>query len=775
MINPEDQLQEHLIRIENGEPIEAHLADLPADEAQLLRVAAALRSAAYPKQSAGSIASQRSQLLQAAERRSATTRLSPSTTKPSWLARWTQIMALPKPMKLASVGVLAVAILAGLLLLQSVTPATPNSPQSALTNPGASRYTVYVPAMSRSITVPDPHSAIVADMRGISEMQTSDGRWSRIGIGQVLQAGQRVRTSALSSASLLFYDGSQTQLGASTEVAIEQLDARTNGPRTILLAQLSGETDQDVAPSTNPASRYEVRTPNGTGTAKGTLFHVSVSASLITRISVQEGTVAVTNINVTVLIIAGQVTTIPVGLPPSPPAFQVSGEGVVTQMGAVWRIGGIEFHTDSNTVIIGNPQVGDRVAVNGHLLADGTRVADVIVLLRRAAENRFEFTGPVESIGNTQWTIAGHTVEITHDTSIETGINVGDLVNVDGVIETNGTLRAEHIRLVTPDNGLPFEFTGLVQQIVSGTWTVSGVAIAVDGHTQIESGLGVGDLVKVEGHILPNGTWLADSIRRAEEQEREFEFTGVVQTINPWVVSSISFTTNEQTEIDSGIEVGDRVKVEGHILSDGTWLADEITRLTDQAQPFEFIGQVMHIDPWIVGGISITVNTSTTIESGIVVGDLVRVVGVVQPDGTLLATSITKLNEDVICFDTNAIVDDMQNDEIQLHDGTTLPLGSDTQVQLKVKEGGKTKLKLKGDKHVDRGSVVTVHVCVLRDGTIIVINIIIIRPSEGEPPVVKPPKRTEWCINPAGKVMPCPPGNPPPFRHVGEEDDDEKD
>jgi hypothetical protein len=403
-------------------------------------------------------------------------------------------------------------------------------------------------------------------------------------------------------------------------------------------------------------------------------------------------------------------------------------------------------------------------------------MADVIVLLRRAAENRFEFTGPVESIGDSQWTIAGHTAEITHDTSIETGIQVGDLVNVDGVIEANGTLRAEHIRLVTPNGGLPFAFTGLVQQVVSGTWTVSGVAVAVDGHTQIESGLGVGDLVKAEGHILPNGTWLADSIRRAEEQEREFEFTGIVQTINPWMVSGIGFTTNEQTEIDAGIKVGDRVKVEGHILSDGTWLADEITRFADQAQQFEFIGQVMHIDPWIVGGISITVNTSTTVESGIVVGDLVRVVGIVQPDGTLLATSITKLNEEVICFDTNAIVDDMQDNAIQLHDGTTLHLGTDTQVQTVAKEGGKTKLKLKGDKHVDRGSVVTVHVCILRNGTIIVINIIIIRPSEGVPPIIKPPKRTEWCINPAGKVMPCPPGNPPPFRHIGEEDDDnEKD
>ena len=158
--------------------------------------------------------------------------------------------------------------------------------------------------------------------------------------------------------------------------------------------------------------------------------------------------------------------------------------------------------------------------MDGHLAPDGTRIADVIVLLSRASQNRFEFTGPVAAIGSDQWTIAGHTVAVSQTTHIDTGLHVGDLVKVDGVIKPDGTLLAENIRLVTA-TGLPFEFTGLVQQIGATAWTISGLTIAVTDTTQIEAGLQVGSLVKVEGHILPNGTWLADEIKRAPEFENQ--------------------------------------------------------------------------------------------------------------------------------------------------------------------------------------------------------------------------------------------------------------
>ena len=723
MMNPEDQLQERLSRLEKDEPLEACTADLSADEAELLEVATALRSIPYPAQTADSIARQRTQLLKAAaERHRAAASVRPSLLS---LRRWTMLAALPKSVKFAALCAVVVAII-GLFLLQANSPAA----QNAQLNSATGSYTQFIPVVNSAMAAKDPRSAVVAEARGIVEMQANSGQWTAIYTGQMLQAGQHVRTRDLSSATLLFYDGSQTRLGPSTEVAIEQLDARTNGPRTILLAQLSGSTDQQVAKSSDPASRFEVHTPNGSATAKGTIFQVLITSALVTRVQVDEGTVVVVNVNVTVQVTAGQVTTIQPGAPPAPPAFHISGEGIVTQMGNVWRIGGLDFHTTNSTVIVGNPQLGDRVAVDGHLAPDGSRIADVIVLLSHAPENRFEFSGPVEAMGSAQWTIAGRTVEVSQTTHIDAGIKVGDLVKVDGVINPGGDLLAENIRLLT-DTGMPFEFTGLVQQMGSTSWTVSGISVTVDSHTQIETGLKVGDVVKVDGHILPNGTWLADEIKRADE-ERQFEFSGVVQNMNPWVVSGISISTTEETEIDAGIKIGDRVKVEGRILNDGTWQAEEITLLAEQALTFDFIGQVNSINPWVVSGISITVNSSTTIDSGIKVGDTVRVTGRILPDSTLLAEHITLLTTELGCTNMTVVVVNINGNQVTLSNGQTIDLNGNVTVV----------------GNLQASAVVVIRLCVRADGTIVIVSIIVIvTPPTVVPPV--PPSSGE------GKVTIC--------------------
>jgi riboflavin synthase alpha subunit len=725
-MNPEEQLQARLSRLENGESFETCAADLPAAEVELLKVVTALQSMAHPAQSAESIAAQRAALLTAAaEQRGTPLVWARAPLFPP--GRWSLLMTWIKRPRVAALAAAIAVIVIGLLLLRPAAPVPATNPAaSAVQNvplkPIAQPYTQFIPSVSSAeLAAAAPGSAVVAEVRGIVELQTDAGQWRSVSNGQALSAGQQLRTRDLSGAALRFYDGSQTQLGPATEVVIEELNAPTSGPRTILLTQLSGSTDHQVAHSGDPASRYEVHTPNGDSLARGTRFHVSVSPALVTRVDVAEGIVAVINADVTVQVTAGQVTTISPGAPPAPPSFYVSGEGVVTQMGEVWRIGGLDFRTTNATVIVGNPQLGDRVAVNGHLAPDGTRLADVIVLLSRALQNRFEFSGPVETIGSDQWTIAGRTVAVSPTTQIDDGLKVGDLVKTDGVIRPDGTLLAENIRLLT-EPGLPFEFTGLVQQMGSTAWTVSGISLAVTATTEIEAGLQVGDLVKVEGHILPNGTWLADEIKRAPEFENRFEFTGIVQHMAPWTVSGITFTTTEQTEIDAGIEIGDRVKVEGRILADGAWLAEEIRLLDEEPLAFEFIGQVTHIDPWIVSGITFTVNSSTTIESGIVVGDRVRVTGIVQPDGSLLAQRIELLDEELGCIEIRVKIVAINGQQLVLSDGQTIELTDEIEIegQLKV------------------SAVVIIRLCVRADGTIVVVSIVVIFIPAPPPPPPPP-------------------------------------
>ncbi len=685
-----DLFHERLARLEQGELLEACLAGLPEEEASLLKMAAQLSTVNYPEQASDSALAQRTKLLRAAKEKNA------MTTRP----RWVLPAALSGAAAFAFICVIAVAALAGFAWLKR-SPATPR--QVAIVTPSQNG------GPTQIVPIANPQSGTLANVRGNVRVQGDDGSWLAVKNGQAVTAGKRIRTGPLSSATLVFYDGSQARLGPNTELWIDSLNARTSGSRIVQLTQWIGDTKHDVAHSADPASVYEVRTPSGTGTAKGTSFRVLVTALFI-RFDVDEGEVAVVNLNIIVIVVAGQSTTIPSGEAPGEPVFLVSGEGEVLQTGGTWNIGGQTFLTDADTVIVGNPQVGDRVAVEGHLLPDGTRMADRITLLHRALENKFTFTGIVDSIGADSWMISGREVRVDELTTIEGGIVVGDAVEVRGGIAQDGTFWASEIRK-RAEAEQPFEFTGVIDAIADSGWTISGISIKVDEDTEIGEGLEAGDVVKVEGHIQADGSWLAESIKLADEDERKFEITGSVEGIDSWKVAGVEFETAAWTEIDENIKVGDRVKVEGRIQEDGTWVADEIELIEEgQGLRFEFVGKVTSADPWVIGGVPVASDESTEIADGIEVGDIVRVEGTIQPDGALLAEKISPVESLLSCFDISTLVSNVTAGQVVLINGQVIQLDDSVQVE--------------GD--VEPAAVVLVHICVAEDGKVIVISIIVI-------------------------------------------------
>ena len=754
----EDLLQERLARLEAGEPLEACLDGFPVELAEALRSAGALRSIRFPSRPAERVAAQRASLVRVAQQQQAPVSRKRLTFPSSAPGRqlMNRLVSLPRPAGVTLAGAIVVALIAAALTLSVRQPAGSNVAQdrqaapNALPATGSPAFTVYVPAVSSVLSAPDAHSAVIAEARGVVEVQSSDGAWAAIGMRQTLSAGQRVRTGDLSAATLLFYDGSRARLGPASEIAIDALDARLDGARVVRLAQSSGESRHDVKSASAAGSQYAVHTPNGAGVAKGTSFHVLVTSNRIARFNVDEGTIAVTHLNVTVNVMAGQSSTVYVDEPPTQPVFRISGEGRVTQMGDVWTIGGRDFlvntsagPNNSTTEIVGDPQIGDWVLVEGRILPDDSYFADRIALLHRADENRFAFTGEVDAIGDETWTISGRAVSVNDETDIEDGIALHDLVRVEGIVQSDGTLLAERIRLVETEDGLPFEFVGVVEIAGDETWTISGVEIAIGDHTEIKGDPQVGDVVKVEGHILADGTWLADEIRLVEEDERRFEFAGTVEQIDPWVVSGVHFDTSDRTEIDDGIQVGDRVRVEGRVLDDGLWLAEEIELLDDdQPRRFEFVGRVIEIDPWIVGGLDIAVNDATQIDVGIEIGATVRVSGVILSNGTLLAESITLVDDSLGCLDIAAVVVSFDGERLVLNTGQVIDLTDEIEVF--------------GDLQV--GSVVLVRLCVGEDGAIVVVRIIVIH----TPPPPPPPPGDDDDDDRSGKVTVChiPPGNP---------------
>ena len=157
------------------------------------------------------------------------------------------------------------------------------------------------------------------------------------------------------------------------------------------------------------------------------------------------------------MVLAGQFTQVALDQPPVEPTFRVTGEGAVTQKGEAWVVAGRTFAADANTVVVGDPQIGDWASVEGRLLAGGGALAERIELVRRASEGRFAFVGTVENVAATQWSIAGRQVNVIEQTPVAAGLGLGSLVKVEGRLGDDGALWADSIQPATSG----FHFVGV--------------------------------------------------------------------------------------------------------------------------------------------------------------------------------------------------------------------------------------------------------------------------------------------------------------------------
>lgn len=487
--------------------------ELGAEEAELLALAGQLRAMEIPPRDPVVVAQQRAALPRAQTSRG-------GMTMREKLSQWGVPLALAggAVAVMLTFGLLVALVIGGGLWWRARTAEAPPLPLAATEAPAMAErpVTTSVPGVKGSNPL-EAHEARMQQARGEVEVLATDGRWIPALAGTDLIAGQRVRTGDLAAATLRFADGSEARLGAQTEIEVL---AVTGEPRVIVLEQVTGQTLHLVQPDSAPGARYAVQTPAGVGEALGTIFGVAVSAEGQARFSVDEGQVAVTGAGVTVQVQAGEVSTVIEGNSPAEPVFRISGEGELTATGDVWTIGGQDFVVTADTLISGEPQLGDWVAVDGRLLADDTRVADAIwVANPLTPTHRFEFSGVVESSGAAAWVISGVEIAVDAETEIEADIAVGDSVQVEGLILEDGSWLATEIKLEEDATGGSFEFTGVLES--TDPWIVDGRELGVDAETEIQEDLVVGDLVKVEGVITEDGVWLATEIKRSEPTDED--------------------------------------------------------------------------------------------------------------------------------------------------------------------------------------------------------------------------------------------------------------
>jgi hypothetical protein len=95
--------------------------------------------------------------------------------------------------------------------------------------------------------------------------------------GQLLGAGDVVRTGPGGVALLTFFDGSESQLASDSQLQVQRADY--NPAPQIVLFQSAGVTINRVIPLP-PGGSFETDTPTAIGLVRGTSYLVNVSASL---------------------------------------------------------------------------------------------------------------------------------------------------------------------------------------------------------------------------------------------------------------------------------------------------------------------------------------------------------------------------------------------------------------------------------------------------------------------------------------------------------------
>jgi len=108
--------------------------------------------------------------------------------------------------------------------------------------------------------------------------------------GEVLVAGDTLRTGDESRAVLTYFEGSTVSIEPNSELTIENASALTDGSTIVVMQQNFGRTWHVVTKLITGNSKYEVKTPASTASVRGTAFQVDSDGER-TIVTTTEGTV----------------------------------------------------------------------------------------------------------------------------------------------------------------------------------------------------------------------------------------------------------------------------------------------------------------------------------------------------------------------------------------------------------------------------------------------------------------------------------------------------
>jgi hypothetical protein len=304
------------------------------------------------------------------------------------------------------------------------------------------------------------------------------------------------------------------------------------------LAILNACTD---TPTTETVPLSPSDTPTSASTLVGTVEDISATTWTIsgTSVNVNEDVLIKGNITlgdeVEVVVTLGENATLRAvqiellshGTPDTSDEVELQGLVLAISTNA-WDIGNQTVLVTSETEITGTIEVGDLVRVHASYDQDGSLIASEIVLeesetpIEDETRNMIEFVGTVETISSEAWIVGGQTVAITPQTEIQGNVEVGDLIKVEAYSSEDGSLEAFEITRTNNgrsrgNNQNKVEFVGTVEVISQDSWTVDGRIVNISSETEIKGNIALGDIVKVEGHLEDDDSFIADEIKPSDD------------------------------------------------------------------------------------------------------------------------------------------------------------------------------------------------------------------------------------------------------------------
>jgi hypothetical protein len=321
--------------------------------------------------------------------------------------------------------------------------------------------------------------------------------------------------------------------------------------------------------------------------------------------------------------------------------------GVVSGFGSIF-VNGVEFETDSAEFEIDDDSVGSS--------QDDLNVGDTVIVTfdpdvaGNVAQTVFSddlVEGPIDSI-DPVLVVAGQTVLVDAATSFDdslpipslAGLMVGDFIEVNGLFDSNGDIRATRIE---PGVG-EVEVHGVISGLDTGaqTFAINNLVVNYDGNTVIDdnfpggSMFADGDFAEVKGaNPGPNSPLLAtkieaeglgldaaDGLAFDDFDEVQVELEGFITrfaSATDFDVSGFPVRTNSGTVFDGGgpvdLALNVKVEVEGDLNSNNVLVADKVDiRRANDLRVTALVDEDAVGDTIMLLGITVRVDALTRIE-----------------------------------------------------------------------------------------------------------------------------------------------------------------